>query len=313
MPAPDKEKDAIACDCDAARHRVLTVPELRHLRYFVTVAEELSFSRAADRLHMAASPLSQAIRQLEAELGVDLFVRTTRHVELTEAGRRLLADGAAALESVDLAFANATRAGHGVLGTLRLGMSTITRHELRPALLARLREQAPGIAADVSESTTGALVRELVGRRLDAALTFCLEPTPGLARRSLQPRAHARPAAPRAPPVGGGERAARAAARRSLRGARRGPQPGLQPAPAGPVQRARLRARDLRGDRDLGRRRVARRATMSSRWSTSGWARHVPDRLRTVTLEPELRLPVEVVWREDDDSPVLRTFLDVTS
>ena len=65
---------------------------------------------------MAASPVSQAIRQLEAELGVELFVRTTRSVTLTEAGRRLLADGGAALQAVEEAFANATRAGHGVLG-----------------------------------------------------------------------------------------------------------------------------------------------------------------------------------------------------
>src|SRR3954468_4107153 len=114
------------------------MPELRHLRYFVAVAEELSFARAADRLHMAASPLSQAIRQLETELGVELFVRTTRSVTLTEAGRRLLADGVAALHAVDAAFANAARAGRGVLGTLRLGSSPAARPELRPQLLARL-------------------------------------------------------------------------------------------------------------------------------------------------------------------------------
>ena len=194
------------------------MPELRHLRYFVAVAEELSFCRAADRLHMAASPLSQAIRQLEGELGIELFMRTTRHVELTEAGRRLLADGAAALAAVDAAFANATRAGHGVLGTLRLGISTITRHEIRPALLARLREQDPGIEVDASEATTGALVRELISRRLDVALGFCLEPMPGLARR-VYAGAHVRPDAPRAP-AASRRGAAGGVARRPLRGDR---------------------------------------------------------------------------------------------
>src|SRR4051812_43694789 len=134
---------------------------------------------------MAASPLSQAIRQLEAELGVELFVRTTRHVELTGAGRRLLADGAAALQAVDAALANAARAGRGVLGTLRLGSSPAARHEVRPALLGRLREAHPGIAVDASEATTGHLCRELLSHRLDVALGFCAEPVPGLARRVL--------------------------------------------------------------------------------------------------------------------------------
>jgi DNA-binding transcriptional LysR family regulator len=287
------------------------VPELRHLRYFVAVAEELSFSRAADRLHMAPSPLSAAIRQLEAELGVELFVRTTRHVELTEAGRRLLADGAGALAAVEAAFANATRAGHGVLGTLRIGMSTITRHELRPALLARLRDEAPGIDADVSESTTGALVRELIGRRLDVALTFCLEPTPGLARRVhgnermhvLMRRGHR---------LSGAE----AVQLEDLRDDR-----FVVPAEdLSPGFNHRLRALC----REHGFEPATSVATViwdDDEWPAGddvvtlvnpGWARHVPDRLRTVTLEPELRLPIEIVWREDDDSPVLRTFLDVT-
>src|SRR3954452_18699716 len=161
------------------------MPELRHLRYFLVVAEELSFSRAAARLHMAASPLSAAIRQLESELGVELFARTTRHVELTDAGRRLLADGPGALAAVDEAFAGAVRAGRGVLGTLRLGSTPAARHEIRPALLARLRAEHPGIEVDASEATTGNLCRELVGRRLDVAIGFCTEPVPGLRRAPL--------------------------------------------------------------------------------------------------------------------------------
>ena len=218
------------------------MPELRHLRYFVAVAEELSFSRAADRLHMAASPVSQAIRQLEAELGVELFVRTTRSVTLTEAGKRLLTEGTAALQAVEEAFANASRAGHGVLGTLRLGCTPAARHEIRPALVAALREHHPGIEVDASEATTGNLCRELLGHRLDVAVGFCTEPLPGLARRTLlRERMHVlmrrvAPARgqPRARPGG--------AAREPFRGAPRGSQHGLQPAPAVAVPPSSRRA-----------------------------------------------------------------------
>jgi DNA-binding transcriptional LysR family regulator len=288
------------------------VPELRHLRYFLAVAEELSFARAADRLHMAPSPLSAAIRQLEAELGVDLFVRTTRHVELTDAGRRLLADGAGALAAVDAAFADAARAGRGILGTLRIGLSTITRHELRPALLARLRERAPAIAADVTESTTGALVRELIGRRLDVALTFCLAPTAGVSRRTYsQERMHVL--------MRRGHRFAGADAVRleQLAGDR-----FVVPAEElNPGFNRRLRA--LCGEHGFEpATSVASVIWDDDEWPAGDdvvtlvsdrWARHVSDRMRTVTLEPELRLPVEIVWREDDDSPLLKTFLEVTA
>jgi DNA-binding transcriptional LysR family regulator len=95
--------------------------ELRQLRYFVAVAEELHFGRAAERLHMSQSPLSRAIRELERELGVVLFVRTTRRVELTPAGSLLLERTRRALAEIDGAVADArhlTRSGDGVL---RLG------------------------------------------------------------------------------------------------------------------------------------------------------------------------------------------------
>jgi DNA-binding transcriptional LysR family regulator len=288
------------------------VPELRHLRYFLAVAEELSFARAADRLHMAPSPLSAAIRQLEAELGVELFVRTTRRVELTEAGRRLLADGVPALGAVEAAFANAARAGSGVLGTLRVGLSTVTRHELRPQLLARLREQAPGIAADVTESTTGALVRELLGRRLDAAVTFCLEPTPGLARRTLS-RERMRVLMRAGHPLAGED---------EVRIEQLGGDRFVVPAHdlnRGFLRRLNALCREHGFEPDTV---VATLIWDDKEWPpgddvvtlvTERWARHVPDRLRTAALSPELLLPVEIAWREDDESPLLRTFLDVSA
>jgi DNA-binding transcriptional LysR family regulator len=288
------------------------VPELRHLRYFVAVAEELSFSRAADRLHMAPSPLSAAIRQLESELGVDLFVRTTRHVELTDAGRRLLADGASALAAVEAAFANATRAGQGVIGTLRLGVSTVTRYELRPALLALLRDRAPGIQADVSMSTTGALVRELLSRRLDVAVTFCLEPTPGVARRVLSNER-----------MGVLMRAThRLADAEEVRFEHlRGDRFVVAADELSPGFNRRLRAlcaehgfepatvlgTDIWDDEEWpGGDDVL--AIVPARWRT-----HVHAGLRAVPLEPELRMPVEVVWREDEDSPLVRRFLELVA
>src|ERR671924_1647223 len=103
--------------------------ELRHLRYFVVAAEELNFSRAASRLHMAQPPLSVAIRQLEQELGTDLFVRTSREVRLTEAGRTLLEGARRTLAEADRAFDAARRAGAGALGRLRVAFSWSARFD----------------------------------------------------------------------------------------------------------------------------------------------------------------------------------------
>jgi hypothetical protein len=135
----------------------------------------------------------------------------------------------------EAAFANAVRAGHGVLGTLRLGSSPAARHEIRPALLAKLRERHPGIAVDASEATTGNLCRE----------------------HGFEPQTLVAPAV---------------------------------------WEDAEWPAGD-----DL--------VTLA----TERIARHAAPRMTTALLVPALYLPLELVWREDDDSPVLRSFLDVAT
>ncbi|MFJ3667143.1 LysR substrate-binding domain-containing protein [Streptomyces sp. NPDC090106] len=118
---------------------------LRHLTYFVTVAEERHFGRAADRLHMAQSPLSQAIRQLEAELGVELLHRTTRRVDLTEAGRAYLARARAILSDLDEAAHEARRVEAGAVGHLAIGCVGSATYSLLPALSRRLAAELPGV------------------------------------------------------------------------------------------------------------------------------------------------------------------------
>src|SRR5215472_14803354 len=96
--------------------------ELRHLRYFVAVAEELNFRGAAQRLNMAQPPLSAQIKSLEEELGARLLERTTRSVKLTSAGRIFLEDARSLLRSSALAAERAREAAQGLAGTLRVGV-----------------------------------------------------------------------------------------------------------------------------------------------------------------------------------------------
>src|SRR3954462_12672602 len=103
------------------RSRYKSRMELRHLRYFRAVAEELHFGRAAERLHIAQPPLSQQIRQLERELNVSLLTRSTRRVELTAAGEAYLKRAIAVLDAVDDAGHQARRIASGVEGHLTIG------------------------------------------------------------------------------------------------------------------------------------------------------------------------------------------------
>ncbi len=148
-------------------------PELRQLRYFLAVAEELNFTRAAERLHMAQPPLSAAIRQLEAQLGVALLHRTTRQVELTAAGRLLLQEGGELLAQAERLFAAVRDVERAPVGRLHVGVSPAARFGVVPALLAACASRVPGVMLYPREDTTGALVHELRAGRLDLAVAFC--------------------------------------------------------------------------------------------------------------------------------------------
>src|SRR5262245_46479613 len=113
--------------------------ELRHLRYFVAVAEELHFGRAAARVHIAQPPLTRQIRDLEEELGVRLFDRDRRGVELTAAGKVFLAGVRMLLEQADQAIADARRAERGEIGTLRIGYVGAVAYSGLPEIVRAFR------------------------------------------------------------------------------------------------------------------------------------------------------------------------------
>ena len=155
--------------------------ELRHLTVFVAVAEEASFTRAADRLHLVQSAVSASVRGLERELGAALFDRTTRRVELTDAGDALLPEARQVLAAVNAAREAVDQVSGGLRGTLRLG--TMQGQAMRavsvPRLLARFRAEHPGVEVHVSHVGGSVLMADQVrAGRLDLAFVSLPERRP---------------------------------------------------------------------------------------------------------------------------------------
>ena len=144
--------------------------ELRHLRYFVAVAEDLHFGRAAERLGMAQPPLSQQIKSLEQEIGVTLLLRTKRRVKLTGAGTVFLAEARKILSHVDLAVREAQRAARGEIGELVVGFVSSAVYGKVPLIFAKMRERYPDISLILQDLTTEEQVEALKGYRLDVGL-----------------------------------------------------------------------------------------------------------------------------------------------
>ena len=159
--------------------------ELRHLRYFVAIAEERSFTRAAERLWVAQPGLSTQIRRLEAELGVKLFERHSRGVDLTDAGELFLDRARGALAAAEVAFSTGHDLEHGLVGSVRLGIATEAGWCPLPAFLDEFGRDRPKIELTVVESHGGTLVRDLRDRRLDAVVAPAMFHSADLFHRSL--------------------------------------------------------------------------------------------------------------------------------
>lgn len=145
--------------------------ELRHFRYFVAVAEELNFTRAAERLHMAQPPLSTQIRLLEEDLGAQLFVREKRRVYLTQAGRDLLVRARGILAAADDARLAVRRAARGESGELHLGYTASAMFtEVLPGAIRRFKKRMPHIQLHLHEMSSMDQLYAIHHRELDVGI-----------------------------------------------------------------------------------------------------------------------------------------------
>ncbi len=162
--------------------------ELKHLRAFVTLAEELHFGRAADRLGMAQPPLSLQIQALEASLGVRLFERSRRHVALTEAGRLFVPEARATLAQAEHARQTAQRAARGELGLLEIGFTGSAPFNFAmPAIISRFRRRWPDLRLSLREMSTTDQLRSLSEGGLDIGFVRPGQPSeaPGIDMRTV--------------------------------------------------------------------------------------------------------------------------------
>jgi DNA-binding transcriptional LysR family regulator len=144
--------------------------ELRQLRHFLAVAEEMHFGRAATRLHMTQPPLSQSIRSLESELGTPLFVRSSRSVSLSAAGQALLPEARRMLQHLEGLPELARRAAAGESGRLSVAFVSIADYSVLPQFLRAFRQRYPQVRIDLREATSDVQGEELATGRTDLGL-----------------------------------------------------------------------------------------------------------------------------------------------
>ena len=160
--------------------------ELRQLRYFIAIAEQGSFSRAAERLHISQPPLSTQIKALEDEIGARLLERSNRGVALTAAGTAFFEDIRSVLAQLENAVERVRQSERGEAGTLSIGFVSIADFGILPPTLKSFRARYPQVDVQLHELTTDAQIRELRAAELDLGIGLAPVDEPGLTFTSLQ-------------------------------------------------------------------------------------------------------------------------------
>ena len=288
------------------------MPELRHLRYFIAVAEELNFSRAAERLHMAQPPLSVAIRQLEQELGATLFVRTSREVRLTEAGAALLPGARRTLAEADAAVAAARHAAAGAVGTLHVGYSWSARFETLPALGRAFKARYPEVELVAEETWNGRMPAALRARTVDVALALCPEVVADLAYATVRSEPVLALLSASHPLAAEEEVGLEAFADDEFLLFPRELAPRLHDVMVGLCRAAGFEPKQ-------------RNESFHTRWTIRAWAPHsvglvprsvaceLPDDVVAPAVTPPVLLETQVVWRRDDGTATVAAFVAVAT
>ncbi len=144
--------------------------ELRHLRYFLAVADELHFGRAADRVHIAQPAISQQIQRLEAEIGTELFHRNRREVRIAPAGAALRGYAQRAIDEVEAGVEAARRAARGEIGSLTVGFLETAASTIVPLAVRQFRAARPDVDLTLRELGVGAQIEDLQAGRLDVGI-----------------------------------------------------------------------------------------------------------------------------------------------
>ena len=146
--------------------------EIRHLRYFIAVSESLHFGRAAEQLHISQPPLTRQIQQLEEELGVTLFARTNRRVELTSVGQQFLAEARPLLAQFDSLKHHVGETAAGRLGKLAIGFISVADYHVLPSLLREFQSRYPNVTLNLREATTDLQLDALRNGEIDIGIVL---------------------------------------------------------------------------------------------------------------------------------------------